>query len=96
MWQLIGLILFGITYYVYKRTYHDEYDSKFNLVRKKVSSPLWVWILIFIVSMLPGVNIIGFFILLTCYITSIVNKLLYYKNSNKFINKIIKVLNYEV
>lgn len=65
MWYIIGLILFFITLYVHKHTY--IVDSWDNTIKKKVSTPLWLVILGFIVSLIPILNIVAFVVGVVTY-----------------------------
>ena len=59
--QILGLILLVITYIIHKNTYSKEYNYKNNSYNyEKLPSPLWMWILAFLISIIPFLNIIIF------------------------------------
>lgn len=58
--QILGLILLVITYIIHKNTYSKEYDYKNSYNYEKLPSPLWIWILAFLISIIPFLNIIIF------------------------------------
>lgn len=63
--QILGLILLVITYIIHKNTYSKEskYDYKSSIYcynYEKLPSPLWIWILAFLISIIPFLNIIIF------------------------------------
>ena len=98
MWQLIGIILLIITYFIHKHTY--IIDSIWEEKQYKPMSPLWMWIILFIISITPFLNILMFIIGAVMYLIGlgdgfIKSTYLDSVNFNKLMS-FLKYLNYEV
>ena len=98
MWQVLGLVLLLISYLIYKNTYSlkDYYGIK-ETAYHKLSSPLWMWLALALMYMLPIFNLIWFIVLTICWSLLIfMGELRFLSKDNKVINKLIKFFTYEI
>ena len=60
-WSLVGVFLFYLFLYVKKHTYYKDTHTKVTL-------PIWVILIVFVLSFVPKINIILFVIALIAYL----------------------------
>lgn len=103
--QILGLILLVIAYIIHKNTYSKEskYDYKSSTYYynyEKLPSPLWIWILAFLISIIPFLNIIIFALAsIVYYLLMFVEEDIGLKPENKaykILNKIKTILTKDV
>ena len=90
-WSLVGVFLFYLFLYVKKHTYYEDTHTKVTL-------PIWVILIVFVLSFVPKINIILFAIALIIYLCD-VNSLARYisfQTNSKFLKWLGEWLTKEV
>ena len=60
-WSLVGVFLFCLFLYVKKHTYYED-------THIKVTLPIWVILIVFMLCFIPALNILLFGTALVCYL----------------------------
>lgn len=104
---IVGLILFLITLFVHKHTYKRQYENKFCFTGEyftKLKTPLWLVLIIFIISCIPYLNIIGLVVGGCIYLCAISTSkygngkslYLFRVKEDSILDKILKFLNKDI
>lgn len=104
---IVGLILFLITLFVHKHTYKRHYKNEFYCKGEyftKLKTPLWLVLIIFIISCIPYLNIIGLVVGGYIYLCTISTSnygngkslYLFRAKEDSILDKILKFLNKDI
>lgn len=79
-WSLVGVFLFYLFLYVKKHTYYEGTHTKVTL-------PVWVILIVFILCFVPKLNIILFVITLIAYLYEVnsFGRYISFQTNNKFL-----------
>lgn len=93
--EIVGIILAFVIFTLWGNSYeywHGAYDNKEFRKEDKLKRPLWGVILLFIIALIPIINIIFTVIVIATYVYSLLDgDIFFYSNS-----KIFKWLNKEI
>lgn len=90
LWMIAGIIMFAITIFVHRHSYEYRYDEK------SLALPRWLYWTMFLIALIPIVNIISFGIGGFSYLLNWASNDVYFKCEAKWWTKMVNFLNKSV
>ena len=90
LWMIAGIIMFAITIFVHRHSY------EYRHAEKPIALPRWLYWAIFLIALIPVVNVISFCIGGFSYMISWASADVYFKCEAKWWTKMVNFLNKSV
>ena len=90
LWMIAGIIMFAITIFVHRHSYEWKYDEK------SIALPRWMYWTMFLIALIPILNVIGFGTGAIGYMLSLASNDVYFKYEAKWWTKMGEFLSKDV